>query len=94
MRNDHNTFVTVRLSRAEAKHVARLIRGRVRKAERQYDHDFVPEPGRRHAAQNAIDMGLALLAKFEEALDLEVQVWEDEVWVDDPDTHDVIPPAV
>lgn len=75
--------VTVTLKRNEAQHIASLIRQRVRKAERQYDPNFVPAPGRSNASLLAIDRGLELLAKFEAALGKTVQVWEDEEWVDE-----------
>jgi hypothetical protein len=77
---DHDEEVTVVLTKAEAKHVAGLIRANVRKRERQYDPDFVPKPGHHHSGKLAIERGLELLGKFEDALDLTVQVWEDEVW--------------
>jgi hypothetical protein len=75
-------MITVHLTRNEAKHIAALIRQRIRKAERQRDPDFVPAPGHSHAADRAVASGLELLAKFEDALDQDIQVWEDEVYED------------
>ena len=75
-------MITITLTRNEARHIAGLIRNRIRKAERQRDPNFVPAPGRTHAADRSIASGLELLAKFEDALDLDIQVWEDEVYED------------
>jgi hypothetical protein len=72
-------MITITLTRNEAQHIAGLIRQRIRKHERQRDPDFVPEPGRSHAADRSIAAGLELLEKFEDALDTDIQVWEDEI---------------
>ena len=84
--NPRKATVTITLTKAEAKHIAHLIRNRIRKAERQRDPDFVPAPGHHHTADRAIESGLKLLEKFEDALDTDIQVWEDEVYDDDPIT--------
>jgi hypothetical protein len=72
-------MITITLTRNEAQHIAGLIRQRIRKHERQRDPDFVPAPGRSHAADRSIESGLKLLEKFEDALDTDIQVWEDEI---------------
>ena len=73
-------LLPILLTRAEAKHVASLVRGRIRKAERQRDPTFVPKPGHRHRADHAVATGLVLLRKFEDALDTDIQVWADETY--------------
>ena len=72
------------LTRSEVKHLASLQRNWIRKKERSVAKStFVPEPGRTHAGERAVEAGLELLGRLEEAMGETVQVWEDEVWEDE-----------
>jgi len=75
--------ITFTLARTDAERITRLIRWRIRKDERALAKStFVPEPGRCNSVEVSMQRHLDLLGQFEDALGIEVQVWEDEVFED------------